>query len=117
GWGGGWMGVRGRKVRSGLGGTQLETHLLCTPIDLRVGCSISFHAELRSRQNNELHLHWRARVEKRRTAKNFVGRIADLDSLSIQRVAICIHALGGAEAYCSPNRKLNCNAGVECGRA
>jgi hypothetical protein len=85
--------------------------------DLRVGCGIRFHAELRGRQNNELHLLWHARVEKRWSPKNFVGRIADLDSLSVQRVAICIHALGGAEAYCSPNRKLDCSAGMGCGRA
>src|SRR5262245_31245090 len=57
------------QLRSDFGGTQLETHLLCAPVDLRVGRSIRFHAKLCSRQNNELHLLWRARVEERRLAR------------------------------------------------
>src|SRR5947199_135447 len=50
--------VREPQLWSDLGGTQLDTHLLCAPMDLRVGDSIRFEPELRDRQNNELHLPW-----------------------------------------------------------
>jgi hypothetical protein len=89
--------------RSDLGWAQLETNPFRAGIDLGLRGGFGVQAELRDRDDRELHFERHRRISKRRPAEDLVGRHPDLDPRGVERVTIGVDSGGGAERYGSPD--------------
>src|SRR5262245_44439601 len=103
------------QLGSDLGRAERKTELLCPLVNV-CKSSLRFYAEVRGRNQRELHVHFARYVKKRGPPQNFVGSIADLNSCRIERIAVSIDTLVGAQCYRSPNPNLGFGAIIGCGR-